>query len=43
VTDADDLVEAITAATTPYDVRVVRGTEERTITVGGGASATGEA
>jgi serine protease Do len=43
VTDADDLVGAITAATTPYDVRVVRGTEERTITVGGGASATGEA
>src|SRR6266566_1019493 len=28
VTDADDLVEAITTATTPYDVRVVRGTEE---------------
>jgi S1-C subfamily serine protease len=43
VTDADDLVEAITAAATPYDVRVVRGTEDRTITVGGGASATGEA
>ncbi len=43
VADADDLVEAITAATTPYDVRVVRGTEERTITVGGGTTATGEA
>jgi serine protease Do len=43
VTDADDLVEAITGAATPYDVRVVRGTEERTITVGGSASATGEA
>ena len=43
VTDADDLVEAITTATTPYDVRVVRGTEERTITVGGGTTATGEA
>ncbi len=43
VTDADDLVEAITTAATPYDVRVVRGTEERTITVGGGTTATGEA
>jgi serine protease Do len=43
VTDADDLVEAITTATTPYDVRVVRATEERTITVGGGTTATGEA
>jgi S1-C subfamily serine protease len=43
VTDADDLVEAITAAAMPYDVRIVRGTEERTITVGGGTTATGEA
>src|SRR5439155_22376819 len=43
VTDADELVEAIAAATTPYEVRVVRGTEERTVTVGGGAEATGEA
>jgi S1-C subfamily serine protease len=43
VTDADDLVEAITGAATPYDVRVLRGNEERTITVGGSASPTGEA
>ena len=43
VTDADELVEAIAAATTPYEVRVVRGSEERTVTVGGGAEATGEA
>jgi serine protease Do len=43
VTDADDLVEAIAAATPPYDVRVVRGTEERTITLGSGTTATGEA
>jgi len=43
VTDADDLVEAITSAATPYDVRVVRGTEERTITVGSGTTAAGEA
>ncbi len=43
VTDADGLVEAIAAATTPYEVRIVRGTDERTVTVGGAATATGEA
>jgi len=43
VTDADDLVEAITTAATPYDVRVVRGTEDRTITIGSGTTAAGEA
>jgi serine protease Do len=42
-TDPDELAEAIAKATTPYEVRVVRGTEERTITVGGDAQATGEA
>jgi serine protease Do len=43
VTDADAMVEAIGGATTPYEVRIVRGTEERTVTVGSGATASGEA
>lgn len=43
VTDADAMVEAIAGATTPYEVRIVRGTEERTVTVGSGATASGEA
>ena len=43
VTDADALVEAVAAATVPYEVRIVRGTEERTVTVGGQATAAGEA
>jgi serine protease Do len=42
VTDADALVETIAATPFPFDVRIVRGTEERTLTVGG-AAATGEA
>ena len=42
VTDADELWEALSAAGDTYDVRIVRGTEERTIAVGG-AAATGEA
>lgn len=42
VTDADELFEALGAAGETYEVKVVRGTEERTIAVGGGA-ATGEA
>lgn len=41
--DADQLVEAITAATMPYELRIVRGTEERSVTVGGEANAAGEA
>ncbi|HKB28959.1 MAG TPA: trypsin-like peptidase domain-containing protein [Candidatus Limnocylindrales bacterium] len=43
VEDADALVEAIASATMPYDVRIVRGSEDRTVTVGGAATATGEA
>lgn len=43
VGDADALVEAIAAASAPYEVRIVRGTEEVTVTVGGTATATGEA
>jgi serine protease Do len=42
VTDPDELVEAIAATDGPYEVRIVRGTEERTVTVGG-AAASGEA
>jgi len=42
VTDADELFEALGAAGETYEVKIVRGTEERTIAVGGGA-ATGEA
>jgi S1-C subfamily serine protease len=43
VGDADALVDAIAGAATPYEVRIIRGTEERTVTVGGTATATGEA
>ncbi len=43
ITDADGLVEAIAAASTPYEVRIVRGLEERTVTIGGEARASGEA
>jgi serine protease Do len=42
VADADDLFDALGAATPPFEVGIVRGTEERTVSVGGG-EATGEA
>jgi serine protease Do len=42
VTDADELVEAVSTVTFPLEVKLVRGTEERTVTVGG-ADASGEA
>jgi serine protease Do len=42
VTDADGLFEALAAASGPFEVKVVRGTEERTVSVGG-VEATGEA
>ncbi|HEY8868776.1 MAG TPA: trypsin-like peptidase domain-containing protein [Candidatus Limnocylindrales bacterium] len=42
VTDADQLVEAISKVTFPLEVKLLRGTEERTVTVGG-ADASGEA
>ena len=42
VTDADDLFDALGAATVPFEVRVVRGNDERTVSVGG-TEATGEA
>ena len=43
VTDADELFEALGAASTPFEVKLVRGSEERTVSVGGGGEATGEA
>ena len=43
VTDADDLYAALGTLDLPFEVKVVRGTDERTVQVGGGATATGEA
>jgi len=43
VTDADDLYAALGALELPFEVKVVRGTDERTVQVGGGTSATGGA
>ncbi len=40
---ADDLLEALDVLEVPFDVKLVRGSDERTVRVGGGASATGEA
>jgi len=42
IADADTLFEALAAAPSPFEVKVVRGTEERTVSVGG-VEATGEA
>lgn len=42
IDDADALIEALEAAPTPFEVRIVRGLEERTVSVGAG-EATGEA
>lgn len=42
ISDADELLEAIATAGDSYEVKIVRGTEDRTVTVGG-AAATGEA
>jgi len=42
VTDGDELVEALAAAGEAFEVKIVRGNEERTVSVGRGA-ATGEA
>jgi serine protease Do len=43
ITDADDLHAALEAVEFPFEVKLVRGNDERTVQVGGGASATGEA
>jgi serine protease Do len=39
----DDLLEALDALELPFDVKLVRGTDERTVRIGGGATASGEA
>lgn len=43
ITDADELFAALGAVEIPFDVKLVRGAEERTVRVGGGATASGEA
>jgi len=43
ITDADDLFAALSSVDLPFDLKLVRGAEERTVRVGGGAAATGEA
>jgi serine protease Do len=43
VTDGDDLHAALSSVDFPFEVKLVRGTDERTVQVGGGAAATGEA
>jgi serine protease Do len=43
VADPDQLLEAIASASTPFEVRIVRGTEDRTVSVGGGTAVSGEA
>lgn len=43
ITDADDLFAALGALELPFDLKLVRGVEERTVRVGGGTAATGEA
>jgi serine protease Do len=42
VEDADDLFDALGSASVPFEVRLVRGNDERTVSVGG-TEATGEA
>jgi serine protease Do len=43
IVEADDLHEALASLELPFDVKVVRGNDERTVRVGGGTTATGEA
>ena len=43
ITDADDLHTALATLELPFEVKLVRGTDERTVQVGGGTTATGEA
>ena len=43
ITDADDLFTALSSVDLPFDVKLVRGADERTVRVGEGAAATGEA
>jgi serine protease Do len=43
ITDADDLLAALATLEPPFEVKLVRGNDERTVQVGGGTTATGEA
>lgn len=43
IADADDLHAALAELELPFEVKLVRGTDERTVQVGGGTTATGEA
>lgn len=43
VTDADALFEVLSSAALPFEVTIVRGTEERTVAIGGPTEASGEA
>jgi serine protease Do len=43
VTEADQLQEILATTQMPFEVKVVRGTDERTVSVGGEANASGEA
>ena len=43
VTEADQLQEIIASNPMPFEIKLVRGTDERTVSVGGTASASGEA
>jgi serine protease Do len=43
ITDADDLYTALAELKVPFEVKLVRGNDERTVQVGGGTKATGEA
>jgi serine protease Do len=43
ISDPDDLMDALAAVSTPFEVKIVRGIEERTVSVGGAGEATGEA
>jgi serine protease Do len=43
VTEADQLQEIIASNPMPFEIKLVRGTDERTISVGGSANASGEA
>jgi serine protease Do len=43
VTEADQLQEILATTPMPFEVKVVRGTDERTVSVGGEANAAGEA
>ncbi len=43
ISEVDQLQEALAAVSMPFDVKVVRGTDERTVSIGGAASASGEA